>query len=112
MLLIEKILNQLQNSSAKNLVSKAQKLVDDQCVLMTRLSDGFLMARVKDIQGQIYTIHSHLRQWDTKQYKCGCGQPMPCVHLIAGLISWLETHSQTNRKKVEPAFKYDWVSES
>jgi SNF2 family DNA or RNA helicase len=112
MLLIEKILNQLQNSSAKNLVSKAQKLVDDQCVLMTRLSDGFLMARVKDIQGQIYTIHSHLRQWDTKQYKCGCGQAMPCVHLIAGLISWLETHSQTNRKKVEPAFKYDWVSES
>lgn len=112
MLLIEKILNQLQNSAAKNLVSKAQKLVDDQCVLMTRLSDGFLMARVKDIQGQIYTIHSHLRQWDSKQYKCGCGQAMPCVHLIAGLISWLETHSQTSRKKLEPAFQYDWVTES
>jgi SNF2 family DNA or RNA helicase len=112
MLLIEKILNQLQNSPAKNLLSKAQQLVDEQCVLMTRLSDGYLMARVKDVQGQIYTTHSHLRAWDNKHFKCNCAQVMPCVHLIAGLMSWLESHHQSYRKKMEPVFQYDWVNAS
>jgi SNF2 family DNA or RNA helicase len=112
MLLIEKILKQIEQSPSKFLISKAQKLVDEQSVLMTRLSDGFMMARVKDAQGQIFTVHCHLRQWDARQYKCMCGHNMPCVHLIASLISWLETHTESHRKKAEPEFKYNWVQAS
>lgn len=110
MLLIEKILNQIENSSARTLISKGQKLVDEQSVLMTRLSDGFLLARVKEHQGQIFTIHCHLRQWDPKHMKCQCGQLMPCVHVVAALIGWMENHSQTQKKQIEPSFRYDWLS--
>lgn len=110
MLLIEKILHQIENSSARSLITKAQKLVDEQSVLMTRLSDGFLIARVKEQQGQIFTIHCHLRQWEPKNIKCQCGQVMPCVHVISALISWMETHAQLRKKNKPPVYQYDWLS--
>lgn len=110
MLLIEKILNHIENSPMRALISKAQKLVDEQFVLMTRLSDGFLMGRVKDHQGQIYTIHCHLRAFDPKQMKCQCGQMMPCVHVVAVLIGWMDTHAQTKKAPIKSIYQYDWVA--
>lgn len=108
MLLIEKILQSLQTDLPNVFFTRVRQMVDTQSVLMVRLSDGFLMTRVKDEQGQIHTSHSHLRQWDTKNYKCSCNKPMPCPHLIAGMMSWLDNHGESKKKKEQALYQYQW----
>jgi SNF2 family DNA or RNA helicase len=110
MLLVEKILVQLQTSAAmKTLLSKARRFVDQEHVLMVRLSEGSIMTRVKDDQGQIFTAHSDLRQWSAQNYKCLCGQMMPCVHLIAGMMSWLDVHAPASKAPLK-AYQFVWLS--
>ena len=94
MLLIEKILSQYQDSKSSPLLQKAKAIVEGDDVLMVKLSDGFLMARVKDNLGKIYTIHADLKQWDAAHMKCMCQQVMPCFHLIAAMMQWLKQFQQ------------------
>jgi len=110
MLLIEKIITQIEQSKASNLIAEANKIVNAQHVLTTRLSDGFMMARIKDAQGKIFTVHANLKQWQPGSNKCTCEQGIGCVHFVAALISWLGRQWQL--KKEEPAFKYDWLNKT
>lgn len=110
MLLVEKILMQLQSTATmKTLLSKARRFVDLEHVLMVRLSEGSIMTRVKDEQGQIFTAHSDLRQWASKNYKCMCGQVMPCAHLLAGMMSWLDAHAPASKAPLK-AYQFIWLN--
>jgi SNF2 family DNA or RNA helicase len=91
MSVIEKILSQVANQA---LMNKVLQLIDENHVLQTRFSDGFFMARVKDDQGRIFTTHADLKNWQPQQAKCMCGQLMPCIHLLAGMQSWLNARNE------------------
>ncbi len=111
MLLIEKILSLIQSMNHSSLLLKARRSVDDGHVLQTRLSDGFFMARVKDDQGQIFTSHSDLKQWSEKNYKCLCTSSMPCVHIVSGLMSWLDNHLGAQKKPKNGYASVNWLKD-
>jgi SNF2 family DNA or RNA helicase len=112
MLLIEKILAHLKTSSSlKALLAKARHYADTNYVLMVRLSDGQLMSRVKDDMGKIFTSYADLKNWQDKSYRCMCNQTMPCVHLLAGMMVWLDKHTAAE-KKSNPIFSdVKWYEE-
>ena len=107
MLLIEKILAQVANNA---MMQKVRRFVDDNNVLQTRFSDGFFMARVKDEQNRIFTVHANLKDWKPSLAKCMCGQEMPCIHLLAGLQSWLNVHQKGSAKSLSPFKSVSWVT--
>lgn len=92
MLLIEKIFNHLSAQGYANHLHQASRLVKAQAVLMVRLSDGFLLARVKDDNAKIFSIQANLKDWNRQNCRCDCHQAMPCVHLLAAMQSWLDKH--------------------
>jgi SNF2 family DNA or RNA helicase len=110
MLLIENILSQIQSSSQKTVMPKARHYVDEGHVLHTRFSDGFFMCRVKDDQGQIFTSHADLKKWNESNYKCHCGQAMPCVHLISGLMQWVDVNVKAHAKPQNVYSKISWMN--
>ena len=112
MLLIEKILTQIESSVAPSVLQHAKALLYREDVLMFRLSDGFFMTRVKDEQGQIFTAHSHLRNWPDNNQKCLCGKPMPCMHLLAGLYAWLEKNTEKKAQSMALSYQYTWHKQS
>ena len=109
MLLIENILSQIQSSSQKNTMLKARNFVEEGHVLHTRFSDGFFMCRVKEDQGQIFTSHADLKKWNENNFKCFCGQVMPCVHLIAGLMQWVDVNVKAHAKPQNMYSKISWM---
>lgn len=112
MLLIEKILIQIEATIAPSVIQHAKAMLFREDVLMFRLSDGFFMTRVKDEQGQIFTAHSHLRNWPDKNQKCLCAKSMPCVHLLAGLYAWLDKNTETKAQAETSQYQYTWHKQS
>jgi len=90
MLLIEKIINHLSAQGYDENLRKASRLVKTQAVLMVRLSDGFLLARVKDDNAKIFSIQANLKDWNRQNCRCDCHQSMPCLHLLAAMQAWLD----------------------
>lgn len=111
MLLIEKILTQLKDSSSTQFL-KARRFVELGNVLMVKLSDGFLMARVKDELGKIYTTHANLKHWETGNIKCMCQQNQPCVHLIAAMMAWLQQYTHHKKPQIAIYQTVKWLESS
>lgn len=56
-------------------------------VLMIRLSDGLLKARVKNSANQIFNVHLDLKQWPEKSARCSCPLQQNCLHAAACLFA-------------------------
>jgi superfamily II DNA or RNA helicase len=95
MRLIEKILNDLSAQGLSHHLRLANRLYESSSVLTVRLSDGYLIARVKDEDARIFSVQANLRQWQAGDYRCDCHQIMPCAHLLAGMQAWLAKQNKT-----------------
>lgn len=71
-------------------------LVEKDCLLNIRLSDGLLHARIKGVAGGLYDVYLDLKTWPKTKARCLCGSQFNCEHVAASLL-FLYLRDQENK---------------